>query len=292
MQISPINRLNYCYKPIPPKNPINFCRWENRCRGEKIDPSSIESWAVLNATKDKVLNRHISFFFRDDIDWSGFGKYLKDKFSNTSKVNSYIWGCSEGQEAYSFSMLLTNVFKDEKSKFLPIRAMDIVPSMIIENNLKKDKGYQVSESVFFKIKQALDIKNDEVWELIDVFMPHCRQTNIKKAVTDGIEFSCSNIATDLDKIDSENPSIVMCRNMWPYINVKKYDECAQNLYNNLKKGSIVVLGNFDIEGEPYLKGSNSFKDSLIKFGFKPVDLVKKGYSKHQDSDKPILIYEK
>ena len=82
----------------------------------------------------------------------------------------------------------------------------------------------------------------------------------------------------------------MCRNMWPYINPDKYNECAKKMYNNLAKGSIVVIGSFDIEGEPFIENSDSFKDSLIKSGFKPIDVAQRNY--YGDLIKPAIIYEK
>ena len=116
---------------------------------------------------------------------------------------------------------------------------------------------------------------------------------IADGIKDKVEFSCSNIVTDMGMINHSNPSIVMCRNMWPYIDPEMYDECAKTMYDKLLKGSIVVVGKFDLDGDYRILGSDNFPDSLENAGFKPVDRAQgklenyKGYRK-----KPALIYEK
>ena len=49
----------------------------------------------------------------------------------------------------------------------------------------------------------------------------------------------------IKNIDNKNPSLVMCRNMWPYINSSEYDGYAEALYEKLAPGSVVVIGFFD-----------------------------------------------
>ena len=65
----------------------------------------------------------------------------------------------------------------------------------------------------------------------------------------------------------------MCRNMWPYIDSSKYDETAKKLYDKLAKGSVVVLGRYDWDGEKTIPHSNEFPKALLKNKFKPINNV-------------------
>jgi chemotaxis methyl-accepting protein methylase len=235
---------------------------------EKAIPKYLNGQVILNG---EVFNRHSSFFFRDDIDWIKFGTYLKDKYKATPKVNTLIWGCSQGQEAYTMAILLKHYFGKDNKKFLPIKAMDISEKLINQNIDSQKEGFRINDGDVLKIREALGLLpyTEDLYKYCvpALFMGY----QFKKDIIDSVEFSRSNILTDLDKIDSKNPSIVMCRNMWPYIDSSKYDECAKKLYDKLAKGSIVVIGRYDWDGEKAIPHSKDFPKALINNNFKPVN---------------------
>ena len=231
-------------------------------------------------------------FFRFDIDWNEFSRYLKERFKNFDKVNTYVYACSDGSEAYSLSMMMQHKFKDKADKFFPVYAKDIDENIIKENiqNLKtgKIKHKQLNIAT---IANAINIDKasiEQEFATIDhslIANPKKKVTKLQEKVTQPVIFSEANILDDIKNIDSKNPSIIMCRNMWPYVETSEYPEFAKNLYEKLKDGSIVVLGAFDcffdkIEGHDLEKISKA----LLNTGFEE--------SKCEINDKYNLIFEK
>ncbi len=48
--------------------------------------------------------------FREDLDWKKLGEFLETRFAKCDKVNTYVYGCSDGCESYSLSILLQSKF--------------------------------------------------------------------------------------------------------------------------------------------------------------------------------------
>ena len=214
--------------------------------------------------------RHSTKMFRDDVNWPLFGTYLKARYKDTPKVNTYIYGCSYGSEAYTMSILLQSKFQDESKKFFPIQAKDIVKS-VIDRDIQSQKKHEIITPTAYNyiktdLKLPLEEQNKYCKRLISGNKPAVVLT---KGVKKPIIFEHANILNDINSIDPKNPSIVMCRNMWPYIKPNVYDRYAKKLYNRLALNSIVVIGNYDYIGD-YTKPINKkFSDSLIKAGFLP-----------------------
>lgn len=238
-----------------------------------------------------VFNRHGTLYFRPDLDWTKFGKYLQGKFSNSNKVQSLIWGCSTGNEAYSFAILLKHSFGDNSKKFLPIKAMDINSKLINQNKTLQEAGFPINLPILENMKSALKIQSlrYDLDEIKKYFKPVTYTTvRLNDEILNSVDFSYSNILTDVDKIDSSIPSIVMCRNMWPYISPRKYSSFSKKLYDKLHPNSIVVIGGYDWEGEKGVVGSNLFPKALIYNNFKPV----KGFHVKNGNKSEIIVFQK
>ena len=241
-----------------------------------------------------IFNRPTTYFFRGDLDWMEFLEIIQERFKDANKVNTYIWGCSKGDEAYSLAMLLDRYFGVESEKFFPIEAKDIDEGIIKRN--KTEQSERIVSWTFEKekIKEILGLSPNEESRYYSVF-PGTGNIKLNSDCIKKINFEASNIVTDLGLIDSENPSLVMCRNMWPYINPDKYESCAKELYDKLAKGSIVVIGHYDCFGEIGYIGSKNFPKELIKAGFTPVYIKGVGDKKSLTEDELkefILIYER
>ena len=214
----------------------------------------------------RVFNRHTTYYARVDINWKDFGAFLEARFKDTPKVNTYIYGCSYGEEAYSLLTLLSLRTKNPK-KFFPIKAKDITPELIERNAQRQSEGVILSLEDIFKLCKGIGLTEKQMIPMLSATKDN--KIKIKNSCAKQVEFECANILLDLDSIDSKNPSIVMARNMWPYISPERYEEFAQNLYNKLAKGSVVVIGRFDNIGERGLENTDSFPYYLQKAGFKP-----------------------
>jgi len=240
----------------------------------------------------EIFNRHSSYYFRDDLHWKKFGKYLVNKYQSIPKVNTYIWGCANGEEAYTMAMLLKHLFKADNKKFLPIHAMDIEEHLIKKNKNFQEKGFFVSDVELFKMKDVLGVLPYSE-DLYKYCLPvGCLGYRFRDDIINSVEFSQSNILTGLDRIDSNIPSIVMCRNMWPYIDGRKYDNYLRKLHSKLSPNSIVVIGSYDVDGDN-MPFSRDFPKSLTKNGFIPVKgMLNDAHCFWFTPNNATLVYEK
>ena len=243
---------------------------------------------------NKIFNRPTTFVFRGDLNWREFLEIIQERFKDANKVNTYIWGCSSGDEAYSLAMLLDRYFGNESEKFFPIEAKDINKETIKKNIIEQSERIVSRTFEKAKIKEVLGLSRNEESKYYSIF-PGTDNIKLNSDCIKKINFEVSNIVTDLSSIDSENPSLVMCRNMWPYINPDKYEFCAKELYDKLAKGSLVVIGDYDCFGEVGYFGSKNFPIELIKAGFTPIYIKGVGNrsSLNEDDLKQfVLVYER
>lgn len=218
----------------------------------------------------RVFNRHTTHYVRADLNWKDLGTFLEDRFKNTPKVNTYIYGCSYGEEAYSLLALLSLKTK-KPQKYFPIKAKDITPELIERNIQKQSIGVTLSVEEISKIAKGIGCNEEQIIEILDTTKDN--KIKIKNRCAKQVEFECANILLDIESIDSQNPAIVMARNMWPYISFDKYEAFAQTLYDKLAPGSVVIIGSFDNEGERDLPETKAFPSYLKKAGFKPTKQV-------------------
>ena len=187
------------------------------------------------------------------------------------------------------------LFQDTEygKKFFPIYAMDKSKNIIKENKIKQKNGVLLNNEEYNRIADNLHkmgyinteslIDRPPAWLIGNV--------KLKDSVTNPVKFSYSDITKDLNKIDNKNSSVVMCRNMWPYINPNYYNKCAEDMFKNMKFGSVLIIGNYDIEGESSIENTKLFPKSLIRAGFRPINIAQ-GIQDRFYYNKPILIYEK
>jgi len=258
---------------------------------ENDELSNVSTRGEIRDEAGRAFNRHATSMFRYDINWAGLGGYLSDRFDDEEKVNTHIYACSNGSEAYSTSILLQYVFGKDAYKFFPIEAKDINAERI-----KEAKSEQATERTrvyraYLPAKYSLNAEEDE--ERIHPFIE--RKLNLKTGeetewisakTKSPIEFTRANILDDIENIDTEHPSIIMCRNMWPYVDPSEYDDFAKRLYERLAKGSVVILGEYDCMGEEGMKNSDKLPGALLRAGFTP--------SVHSKEINPCctLLYEK
>lgn len=234
----------------------------------------------------EVFVRNTSYMFRGDINWEDFRQYLRTRFEDCPKVNSYVYGCSSGKEPYSMSIMFKEEFKENAGKFLPIIAKDLDANLIEKNKkLQKENNFRVSFIEFVSAYKRLGASFNNFSKYVKSTYQD-EMVTLKKQVTKEVQFSQANILDDINSIDSKNPSIVMCRNMWLYIDASEYDEFTQNLYNKLGKGSVVVIGFADVAESLSKKYDVTIAQSLVKSGFIPVS-----HCESRGSLSPI-IYEK
>lgn len=263
---------------IPLSGPIFGGRQENTVTKPYPDDSFTKSKPVLQrgqlTNKDgTIFTRPVTSMFRLDLDWNRFAKYVNQRFKDYDRVNTYAYACSDGSEAYTISMLFQEKTENPE-KFFPIKAKDINAD-VIKKNIENQKGARTTKlGDYIASKYVLGLNGEKAAKYIDTeFDKNDRERAfLTKKTVAPVEFSEANILEDIENIDRNNPSIVTCLNMWPYVDPKEYEEFANKLYDRLKSGSVVVIGEYDHKGEPDRKGSDKFPKALVKAGFTPADI--------------------
>ncbi|MBR1617637.1 hypothetical protein IJ670_05740 [bacterium] len=207
-----------------------------------------------------VVNSNETHVLRKDINWLEFKNYINSHFKNYPKVNTYNYACSNGIEPLCVSMML-QATNENPEKFFPIYGIDIEKD-IVKDNIKNQNRH-LSQEDTMRITSFLECLGKNPSEYISKGEWGNTFSNKTSAP---IKYRCANILDDIDFIDSKNPSLVLCRNMWPYIKPNEYLPYAQKLYDKLAKGSCVVLGLFDYKGNNHAH-SNTFPKALEEAGF-------------------------
>ena len=236
----------------------------------------------LSQYKDEIVNSNETYFFRSDINWLALRDYINERFSNLPQVDTIIYGCSDGSEPYSLSMLLQSMVQNP-DKFFPIKAFDIDESLIVENIKKKD-SFKVQNSDFEKV-QAL--YNTQAFDYSPfIFQDDLGKYYLTNKTTKPVEFKQGNLIEDIDRMKFEKPVLFMARNMWPYVSPWEYHSFAKKLFSKLPKGSSFIIGAFDYKGNRYM-GTNDFPNVLLESGFK-----KANYNIARDIPVKNLVFEK
>lgn len=199
------------------------------------------------------LVRTSTNLFREDLDWFGLAKFIKTHFADKKKVNIYSMACSDGSEAYTMAIsLFENLPEDVQSKFLPIIASDIDKKVLdlaqtrrlnletIEF-LTSERMYNCRIDKYFKNPRSIVMLDGDVISESDTMLSY--QPIYKLAYA--VKFHQSDILTELNKIQDDGNSVVMCRNVFPYLSDAYTDEVVQTAKNKLKKGSLLIIGDYD-----------------------------------------------
>lgn len=201
-------------------------------------------WQYCNPLTSEIYNLPITAWARNDLDWMNFGEYLKDRYPDIEKASIYLYACSTGEEAYTLALLLNKLYPNSDFK---IKAFDIDEDRVRTCRNNQKKGVYIEEKQYDELCESLGL-DDENKE--DCFERNS-ETKIKlsDSIVSKVEFQEENqdgdIFTSIDEIDLSNPTILLARNMWRYVEPSYYDMFASKLYNKLQPGSIFVTGPVD-----------------------------------------------
>ena len=243
----------------------------------KFRPSFQSNSRVVRDKVGNLLYRNTTNFFRSDLNWEAFVRFLHRKYENASKVNTYCFGCSDGSEPMSLFMLLKEKFPHDNSKFFPIQAKDIDSTVIYAA-----RGSYISLGIYdyTMINMFTGQKFQKYFKMPNMAFGE-DPIPVKKMMDFNryIQYSVGNISHGISTIPSEN-SIVMCRNFWPYLRSNS-DKLllARQLAAKLKNNCTVVVGNYD-------RSAGAHK-LLRSVGFIPVDDIPNVF---ENSPKSVTLW--
>lgn len=209
-----------------------------------------------------------TYFFRRDLSdkdsintWFDFRKFIADFYNLAKKVNVYNFASSDGSEDYSLIVSLLEELGNNAKKFFPIKAYDLDSYIVnLAKNAKIGCDWYDIRSInantnnclekYFNLSERRDIK--------PFFL-----ISPKDEIKDCVNFSVANLMDKVDEIEQSN-SLVMCRNVWKYIDETDRKILIEKLSNKLKSTSALVIGEFDLIREV------AVDKKLVESGFKRV----------------------
>ena len=217
------------------------------------------------------LIRTSTNIFREDLEWDKLVKFMKHHFADKEKVNSYVLACSDGSEAFTYAISLMEGLPPEvQKKYFPIKASDIdeeilkiakegriniypIEFLLAENVSEVDLSKYMTDKSVSKL-----IKGDEVSETDEI-----SSYKVKQELLNSIEFKNSDILTELKNLKDEGNSVILCRNVFPYLKPSYVDKVILTAQEMLKVGSLFIIGHYD----EYAK----IEEKLLNNGFfKPI----------------------
>ena len=236
MNILPINNTNNTFKSCFRKYPC-----KNRTTNDFKD---FAMPFILTSTN----------IFREDMDWKNLVKYILFHFADKKKIQSFSLGCSDGSEAYTYAIsLMEKIPESAFNKYFPITAVDIDSTIIELANKRRinlfdmefyyaSKLYNINlEDYFKKISDnPVTIENDNLSDL-----PRIALYEPIEELKNNVLFKHSDILTELKNIKDEGNSVVMCRNVLPYLSMDYVTQLVKTAKENLKDGSLFIIGDYD-----------------------------------------------
>lgn len=203
-----------------------------------LQKNTLEHEKLLNS-----FNINVTQFFRNKEVWNAIENILV-QLCQVKRGDINIWsaGCADGREPYSLSMISHDNPQIDEER-INITATDI-------NNETLQKAIEGR----YKKTQTVDIE-DELSYLnnsIDYVKQHRNFFTVKRFVKENITFEKHDIIRDPPK---ENIDLVICRNLFIYIDHDYELKIIDQIANILNKKGILVLG----------KAESIHKDNKDKF---------------------------
>jgi len=189
-----------------------------------------------------------SMMFRDDIDWIKLAEFCHNNFQDKNHVNTYCLACSDGSEAYTYAISLLEV-SPTSDKFFPIIAADQDSEIIkaatsgrinlTPTDIARLDSLTHNHTYYFTNPQKPLIIRDDVGIINKLSY---EPTLVLK---NKIIFMQNDILNIVSNIKDNGNSIILCRNVAPYLSKGYQENLIKMLENNLKKGSLFIIGGYD-----------------------------------------------
>lgn len=209
---------------------------------------------------------NFTYFFRGDLQWRSFAKYLHRHFAGNDRVNIYNAACSDGTEPFTLVMsLISKLGSKNAQRFFPIEAFDL--NQYLVNDAKTGQIPLLPEP--YTVVDIFRLKFKNLF-MDGRFLDYKKIRNVGDVVRFNentqkhVNFTVGNVLTKVDEIEGRR-SVVMTRNMWMYLDEYEQELLAYKLGKTLQKDSVVVLGKYDKDGAKAVEllAKNGFEETYI-----------------------------
>lgn len=304
MRIAPITVKNYNQSFKSTKRTTYY----SDDKGVYILPTyNVDRTRTCSSNGTKIITSNSSCFFRKDLDWLNIGTAINSQFS-TDKVDTHVFACSDGSEAYSLAIALIEQLGFETAKkYFPIYASDIDSEII--KQAKSGKIYATNGDIKEFIKIVKDKQLGKYFKC-QKLKENSYELTANNVLRDNIIFSQEDIYDGLDNV-KKSSSLILCRNFWKYLPAKKVAELTWKMRTCLDETSRILIGGYDkANGYPpfFLEGLGFYPVShdydfmngnmlrLYPFEFDTFSSGKQKWIEHVEKNHPEYkldyIYEK
>lgn len=216
-------RLNYLLNATGSKT---FTQLYNRIRSDQTNTLKRE---VINAITTKETS-----FFRDNTPFEMLKyKIIPDIINSTDNsdlnkpLNIWSAACATGQEVYSISMIIKDVFRGITTPNINILGTDISDNAIKSANQGIYNDVEMERGLPKLVKDRYFSHKTNGWQ-------------INNEIKDLTTFETFNL---FDSFENKGPfDIILCRNVTIYFNDNDKKDIFDRLGKRLKKGGYLIIG--------------------------------------------------
>lgn len=212
--------------------------------------------------KEKIYTT--SYVCREDLYFDELVDYMIENYKSSPKVNVYSLACSDGSEAWTLAMFLR---ERNAHKFLPIKGVDIEPSILSNANSKclNVRNLEIERLKKFGINfsKYFEPSDKNMLILADSMENETKTYSARDFIKNDFFAERKTILQEVSEMTNEYPKVVLCRNVFPYIG-----DDNESIYHikviseKLAKNDLFVIGDYD--------RSKRFVENLKNFGFTKV----------------------
>lgn len=199
-----------------------------------VDYLKSEPTEVTNLYHDILIG--VTEFFRDFDAFEEIRYHIESLISKKEQgeeIRFWIIGCSTGEEAYSFAIMLSEILQDKISKYkVKIFATDI-----------DDEALKIARTGIYAETSLVNVKKEY---LPRYFTVSKNQFEVKKSIRELVIFSKHNVISDSPFLRLD---FVSCRNMLIYFNNTLQNRFFPIVHYSLKEGGVLLLGKSESIGE-------------------------------------------
>ena len=224
----------------------------------------------------------LTYLFRIDLDWKNFTDYMVNHFKDKDDVNFIQFASSDGSEAFSQIMCLLDKGVD---KFFPIEAYDIDKQVVqaansgflnaskedkqrcLKNGFDFDKYFTKTDKEIFMDDDAFSKYNADDYRFKDMFTDTYK---VSDKLRKRVNFHNADMYDILLGLEDNSNTVLMCRNIIGYFTDREKELFTDLVARKLKRGSLFVVGEYDMQTLRPLKPTNDLDLILQHKGFIPV----------------------
>lgn len=212
--------------------------------------------------------------FRNDLDFENLANYITKNFAEKDKVNIKCLAGSDGSEAYSMAIsLMEKTSESEKQKYFPILSLDRDETIINSakegrinlcraDEIKAKQEAKSGKEYFINKEEKVHINND----LLDKDL--YKSYEVIPELREKVKFQKGDLLKEMEELKDDGNSVIMCRNVMPYLHPAQVSKIAYYANENLKPNSLFVIGDFDrntdIEKYLYYYGFSQVQPNVFK----------------------------